>query len=80
MSKGFIKGIVFGTVFIVAVVLFSFSMNHTNEDLTAEMKAATLPVVNLYYQDEQINELGGYGTYSAHEDSDLWLSFGWDFL
>ena len=60
MSKGIVKGIVLGAVFIVAVVLFGFSMNHTNEDLTAEMKEATLPVVNFYYQDEQINELFGY--------------------
>lgn len=62
MSKGIVKGIVFGAVFIVAVILFSFSMNHTNEDLTAEMKDATLPVVNFYYQNEQINELFGYVT------------------
>lgn len=62
MSKGIVKGIVLGAVFIVAVVLFGFSMNHTNEDLTAEMKEATLPVVNFYYQDEQINELFGYVT------------------
>lgn len=62
MSKGIVKGIVFGAVFIVAVILFSFSMNHTNEDLTAEMKDATLPVVNFYYQNEQLNELFGYVT------------------
>lgn len=62
MSKGIVKGIILGAVFIVAVVLFGFSMNHTNEDLTAEMKEATLPVVNFYYQDEQINELFGYVT------------------
>lgn len=60
MNKGIVKGIVFGAVFIVAVILFSFSMNHTNEDLTAEMKAATLPVVNFYYRNEPVNELFGY--------------------
>lgn len=60
MIKGVIKTIVFGIVFLAAVVVFSFATNHTNEDLTTDMKSATLPVVYLYYGDEQINELFGY--------------------
>lgn len=60
MSKGVIKAIVFGIVFLVAIVVFGFATNHTNEDLTTEMKEATFPVVYLYYGDEQVNELFGY--------------------
>lgn len=60
MSKGVIKTIVFSIVFLAAVVIFSFATNHTNEDLTTEMKDATFPVVYLYYGDEQVNELFGY--------------------
>lgn len=62
MSKGIIKAIVFGAVFLVSVVLFEFAMNHTNEDLTMEMKDATLPVVEFYYHEEAVNELFGYVT------------------
>ena len=51
MSKGIIKAIVFGAVFLVSVVLFEFAMNHTNEDLTMEMEDATLPVVEFYYHE-----------------------------
>ncbi len=60
MSKGIIKTIVFGIVFVAAVIIFSFATNHTNEDLTTEMKEASFPVVSLYYEKEQVNELFGY--------------------
>ncbi len=60
MSKGIIKTIVFSAIFLVAVILFSFAMNHTNEDLTTEMKEATLPVVSFFYQERQVSELFGY--------------------
>lgn len=62
MSKGIVKTIVLGAVFVVAVILFSFAMNHTNEDLTTEMKEATLPVVTFYCGDTAVNELFGYAT------------------
>ncbi len=60
MSKGVIKAVIFSAIFLVAVILFSFAMNHTNEDLTTEMKEASLPVVSFSYQDRQMNELFGY--------------------
>ncbi len=62
MSKGIIKAIVFSIVFVAAVFIFEVVTNHTNQDLTTEMEAATLPVVNLYYDDKQINQLFGYTT------------------
>ena len=62
MSKGVIKAFIFGIVFLVAIVVFGFATNHTNEDLTIEMKEATYPVVYLYYGDKQVNELFGYKT------------------
>ena len=37
-------------------------MNDTNEDLTTEMKEATLPVITMYQGDQELNELHGYVT------------------
>ena len=36
--------------------------NHTNEDLTTEMDGATLPVISMYQNGVQVNELHGYST------------------
>ena len=44
MRKGTIKAAVLAAVFIGAVLIFGRFMNDTNEDLTTEMKEATLPV------------------------------------
>ena len=60
MQKGTIKAIVLLVVFVLAVMIFSFMTNQTNEDLTTEMSEATLPVLTLYDGNTAINELYGY--------------------
>lgn len=62
MHKGAIKAIVLSAVFLIAVVIFSYMTNQTNEDLTTEMAEATLPVITLYNGEMEINELHGYST------------------
>lgn len=60
MRKGTFKAIVLLTIFVLAVVIFGNLTNHTNEDLTMEMAEAVLPVISLYYNDAEMNELHGY--------------------
>lgn len=60
MRKGTIKAVVLISVFVVAVIVFGNMTNHTNEDLTTEMENATFPVISLYRDAQQINELHGY--------------------
>ena len=43
-------------------ILFSMMTNHVNEDLTTEMKNATLPVITLERSEQEVNELYGYHT------------------
>lgn len=62
MQKGTIKAAVLLTIFIVAVIVFGRMTNHVNEDLTTEMEAAMLPVILLYQDGRQMNELYGYST------------------
>ena len=45
MQKGTIKAIVLPVVFVLAVMIFSFMTNQTNEDLTTEMSEATFPQI-----------------------------------
>ena len=52
MRKGTIKAAVLAAVFIGAVLIFGRFMNDTNEDLTTEMKEATLPVITMYQGDQ----------------------------
>lgn len=60
MQKGIIKAIVLSVIFFVAVVVFSILTNQVNEDLTTEMTDASLPVLSLYSNNIEINELHGY--------------------
>lgn len=60
MNKKIIKPIVLVLVFIGSLVITSIVTNHSNEDLTTSMQAATLPLINLYYGETPINELHGY--------------------
>lgn len=60
MQKGTIKAAVLTIIFIVAMLVFGKLMNHTNEDLTREMREATFPVISLYQNGMEINELHGY--------------------
>lgn len=60
MHKGLIKAAVLSIIFITAVFVFSGMTNHTNEDLTTEMEDATLPLISLYADNKEINQLHGY--------------------
>lgn len=60
MNKGIVKAIVLTLTFMGALVLFSALTNRTNRDMTTKMKEATLPVIDLYYQDQAVSELYGY--------------------
>lgn len=60
MQKGIIKAIVLTVIFFVAVAVFSIVTNQVNEDLTTEMTDASLPVLSLYTNNTEINELHGY--------------------
>ncbi len=62
MQKGIIKAIVLSAIFFVAVAVFSIVTNQVNEDLTTEMADASLPVLSLYSDNTEINELHGYTT------------------
>ena len=60
MNRKAVKPIVLLIVFICAMVTFSMTTNKVNIDLTANMEAATLPVVNFVHNDVVVNELHGY--------------------
>ena len=60
MQKGMIKVIVLTIVFFVSVAIFSVMTNQENEDLTTEMADVSLPIVSLYTDNTEINELHGY--------------------
>lgn len=60
MQKGTIKAAVLSIIFILAVLVFGKLTNHTNEDLTTEMDEAAFPVISMYQNDIELNELHGY--------------------
>lgn len=60
VKKSIIKISALIVIFFVALICFSLATNQTNEDLTKEMKEATLPIVSLYTNNIQVNELHGY--------------------
>lgn len=60
MRKGMIKAIVLAVIFFAAIAFFSIVTNQVNEDLTTEMADASLPVLSLYSDNTEINELRGY--------------------
>lgn len=60
MSKKVIKPIVLVLIFIGALATFGMTTNKVNIDLTANMEAASLPVVHFVHNDMVINELHGY--------------------
>ncbi|MGN0349811.1 MAG: hypothetical protein ACI4DR_09780 [Roseburia sp.] len=60
MNKGKVKATVLAIVFILSLYGFGELMNHTNEDLTTEMKGATLPILSLYADETEMNLLYGY--------------------
>ena len=48
MQKGTIKAIVLPVVFVLAVMIFSFMTNQTNEDLTTEMSEGDIGVSRFF--------------------------------
>lgn len=60
MKKGLIKAATLAAVFIIALGIFGNVTNQDQLDLTTEMEEATLPVIVLYHDKQQINELHGY--------------------
>lgn len=60
MPRGLVKTAVLSAVFVLAVIIFGRLTNHVNEDMTMEMEEATLPVISLYQNEMEINELHGY--------------------
>lgn len=62
MKKGFIKAVVLAAIFMISLGIFGNISNQNQIDLTTEMEEARLPVIVLYNEEEQINELHGYTT------------------
>lgn len=60
MRKRVIKAVVLTVIFFGAIAFFGITSNQVNEDLTTEMADATLPVIRLYTDNIEINELHGY--------------------
>lgn len=60
MKLSVIKGIVWGAVFFIAVVIFGIMTNRGNMDMTAKMEEASLPLVYLDVADREVNCLYGH--------------------
>ena len=60
MKKSIIKGIVYGAVFFIAMIVIDKIMNTGNVDMTAEMQAATFPVLYMEIDGQRYNEMHGY--------------------
>ena len=55
-----LKSIVFGTVFLIALIVFTLITNRGNMDMTAKMEDATLPLIYLDVNGREVNCLAGY--------------------
>lgn len=51
---------ILAAVFVVALLVFSKTMNHEPKDMTADMEAAGLPVVYMLQDNVRLSELHGY--------------------
>lgn len=60
MKKSVIKGIVFGAVFLVSLVVLNRIMNRGNTDATVRMSPPSLPVVYMMEGDVPYNTMFGY--------------------
>lgn len=60
MKKSVLKGVFFGVVLFVALILFETVMNLGNTDMTADMPPASYPLVYMIVSGEQVNCLHGY--------------------
>ena len=55
-----LKTVVFSTIFLVSLVVFTFLTNRGNMDMTAKMSDATLPLIYLDVNEREVNCLVGY--------------------
>lgn len=55
-----IKLVVLSVVFVVATIVFSYWTNRGNADMTADMEAATLPVISFEIEGNDMNMLVGH--------------------
>lgn len=60
MKLSVVKGVVFGTMFLIALITFGILTNRGNMDMTAKMEDATLPLVYLDVDGKEVNCLMGY--------------------
>lgn len=60
MKRTVLKIITFVVVFIVAAAVAGTFMNKGNTDMTAEMEAASLPVISMELDGQKINQMHGY--------------------
>ena len=60
LKKRLINVGVLSAVFIVAVIIFSYVTNKGNDNMTADMGAATFSQISFSYGDYKINTLTGY--------------------
>lgn len=60
MKKAILKLIVFGAVFVLALVVVNRIMNTGHDNLTMEMPSATLPTITMEWDGIAYNELHGY--------------------
>ena len=60
MKKTIIRSVVFVLAFIIALIAISNLMNKGNTDMTEEMSGASLPLIYMNIDGEQVNCLHGY--------------------
>ncbi len=59
-KKSVLKGVTFGLVFFIALIVLGQVMNMGNTDMTAEMSEATYPLIRMDLEGQSYNELQGY--------------------
>lgn len=60
MNKGLKRFGILAAVFVVALLVFSKTLNHEPKDMTTEMEAAGLPVMYMLQDNVRLSELHGY--------------------
>ncbi|MCI8327317.1 MAG: hypothetical protein HFI37_06030 [Lachnospiraceae bacterium] len=60
MQKGKIKIIALIGAFLLTILIVGLVNRHSNKDTTGNMAQASLPVVSLFFGDQQMNELYGH--------------------
>ena len=56
-KKMLIQGVILAAVFVLAVVVFGYITNKKNDDMTADMGAATRPQVSFSYNGYAVNSV-----------------------